>query len=74
MSVATRELRRPLICSILCLLLSLAWLRCPAESRGQDVDTDPANLDVVLLIDNSWSMSQEDPTSGAPATAPRRPR
>jgi hypothetical protein len=59
-----------LIGCILGIGLALLFVRPSAYVWGQEPGGRPANLDVILLIDNSWSMSHGDPATGTPPSDP----
>jgi hypothetical protein len=50
--------------------LALLSLWFSAHVWAQEPGDSPANLDVILLIDNSLSMSHADPVTGAPPSDP----
>jgi hypothetical protein len=50
--------------------LALLSLWFSAHVWAQEPGGSPANLDVILLIDNSLSMSDADPVTGAPPSDP----
>ena len=50
------------------LLLLIAFL--PTRLLAQRPDDQTVNLDIILLIDNSWSMSNEDPVTEDPPSDP----
>jgi hypothetical protein len=65
---------RLLIGCILGIGLALLFVRPSAHVWGQEPGGRPANLDVILLIDNSWSMSKGDPATGTPPSDPEELR
>ena len=61
---------RLLIGCILGMGLALLFLWSPAHVWAQEPGDRPVSLDVILLIDNSRSMSHEDAVTGAPPSDP----
>ncbi|MCK4473254.1 MAG: VWA domain-containing protein, partial [Anaerolineae bacterium] len=61
---------RSLSAYILGIGLALLFVWPSAHVRGQEPGGGPVNLDVILLIDNSMSMSHADLVTGAPPSDP----
>lgn len=75
MSVTKTE--RPKALLVGCLLggaLALLFLRPSVPVWAQEPGDQPVNLDIILLIDNSWSMSHQDPVTEAPPSDPEELR
>ena len=49
----------------LVLLLAIA-----VNATNHGADPEPSNLDIILLIDNSWGMSNVEPSNGKPPSDP----
>ncbi len=61
---------RLLIGCILGIVLALLFVRSSAYVWAQEPGDRPVSLDVILLIDNSWSMSHGNPVTGVPPSDP----
>ena len=61
---------RLLVACILGIGLALLFVWPSTYVGGQEPGGRPVDLDIILLIDNSMSMSHEDPVTGAPPGDP----
>ena len=65
---------RLLIGCVLGIGLALLFVRSSAYVWAQEPGDRPVSLDVILLIDNSWSMSHGNPVTGVPPSDPEELR